>query len=296
MKTHNLDSWEAFEEVVKQNDIKTRELKQSEQTILSTTPVLFRGQKNAEWELESTLERKAEKDITVDSYFNLMLKAWNRSTIKNKQKWPDLEKQIKELNVDSICLFPTEKANSGQIIYFMAHLRHYGFPSPLLDWTANSRIAAFFAFENIPDTAERIAIYTFRKQTGDMSENLRRSSESTTIEIGPNIPGIERHVKQEASYTLCVQQDDGTNFRNARFANMKEDINRSGVSTDSNGNDVDLGLVKNVTNKYTIPVSERNKVLKKLQTMNINRCFLFEETEDNRLSDCWNSILANEQI
>ena len=61
-------------------------------------------------------------------------------------------------------------------------------------------------------------------------------------------------------------------------------------------NDIDLDLVKNVTCKYTIPVSERNKVLKKLQTENINRCSLFERTEDNRLFDCWTEILIDGEI
>ena len=54
--------------------------------------------------------------------------------------------------------------------------------------------------------------------------------------------------------------------------------------------------MQNVAQKYTIPVSERHKVLRKLQAMKINRCFLFEETEDNQLSDFWNIILANEEI
>ncbi len=300
MKTHNLDSWEAFEDEVNQIEIKTEELKKSRQTIGSTTSVLYRGQANAspKWRLESTLERKVKKDITVDTYFNLMLRIWKNShasTFKFKEKWPNLEKQIKDLNVNSIHLFPTAEANSDQIISFMAHLRHHGFPSPLLDWTANPLIAAFFAFENIPDTAERIAIYTFREYTGhtqDMSSML----EPTAIEIGHNIPGIERHENQKSHYTLCVQQDNTNDFKNARFANMEKDINKSGFYLNSNGNDIDLDLVQNVTCKHTIPVSERNKVLKKLQTMNINHCFLFEETEDNRLSDYWNIILANEEI
>jgi hypothetical protein len=246
--------------------------------------------------LESVLGRKVKKDITVNSYFNLMLKIRNSHTSTYKKKWPDLENEIRGLNVDTIHSFPTAGANSRQIISFMSHLRHHGFPSPLLDWTANPRIAAFFAFENILDTAERIAIYTFRYHTGYMSD-MSNMLEPTVIEIGPDIPGIERHEKQESCYTLCTQQGDISNFRNARFVSMEEDINKSGFYVDSNGNDVDLSSVRNVTCRFTIPVSERNKVLKKLQKMNINRCFLFkEETEDSQLFDYWNIILANEEI
>lgn len=295
METHNLDSWEAFEEVVNQSNIETEELKKSKPTISSTTPIIYRGQADSRWELESTLERKVKKDITVDSYFNLMLKIWNSHTSTYKKKWPDLENEIRELNVNNIYLFPTTKANSNQIISFMTHLRHHGFPSPLLDWTANPLIAAFFSFENIPDSAEQVAIYTFREYTGHMSD-MSNMLEPTSMEIGHDIPGIERHENQESHYTLCVQQNNINDFKNARFANMEEDINRSGFRLDSNGNDIDLDSVKNVTNKYTIPVLERNKVLKKLQTTKFNRCFLFEESEDNRLSDYWNIILANGEI
>ncbi len=295
MKTHNLDSWQAFEEVVNQRNIETEKFKKSMETISSTSPIIYRGQADSRWELESTLERKVKKDITVDSYFNLMLKIWNSHTSTYKKKWPDLENEIRELNVNNIYLFPTTKANSNQIISFMTHLRHHGFPSPLLDWTANPLIAAFFSFENIPDSAEQVAIYTFREYTGHMSD-MSNMLEPTSMEIGHDIPGIERHENQESHYTLCVQQNNINDFKNARFANMEEDINRSGFRLDSNGNDIDLDSVKNVTNKYTIPVLERNKVLKKLQTTKFNRCFLFEESEDNRLSDYWNIILANGEI
>ena len=73
-------------------------------------------------------------------------------------------------------------------------------------------------------------------------------------------------------------------------------INKPGFYLDKNHDAVELGLARNITCKYTIPVSERNKVLKKLQTMNINRCYLYGESEDNRLSDYWRMIQTNEQM
>jgi hypothetical protein len=295
METHNLDSWEAFEEIVKRCNIETEELNKSKHTIGSTTAIIYRGQADSIWHLESALERKVKKDITVDSYFNVMLKIWNNPASTYKKYWPDLEKEIRGLDVNNISLFPTKEANSNQIISFMAHLRHYGFPSPLLDWTEDPLIAAFFAFENIPDSAEQIAIYTFREYTGYIPD-MGNMFDPTAIEIGHNIPGIERHENQKSYYTLCVQQDYNKNFKNARFANTEKAINRPGFSLNGSGNEIDRDSVQNATCKFTIPISERNKVIKKLHAMCINRCFLFEETEDNRLSDCWNNIVANEQI
>lgn len=293
MKTRNLDSWEAFEDVVKQGNIKTEQLKKNEQTT-SPTSIIYRGQANAEWELKNTLEQKVKKDITVNSYFNVMLKVWDGHARTYKKRWPDLKKEIKECKVNYIYSFRTK--NNMQIIRFMAYLRHHGFPSPLLDWTEDQRIAAFFAFANIPYDAERIAIYTFREITGH-SQNSRNSQEPTAIEIGNGIPGIERHENQKAHYTLCVQYDYTKDFKNAIFANMEKAINNPGSCNDSKDNEVDLSSAGNVTCKYTIPVSERNKVLKKLQTKGINRCFLFQdETEDSQLFDYWNIILANEGI
>ena len=58
MEAEHLDSWEAFEGVVKRNNIETEELKNSTQTIMSTTAIIYRGQADSRWHLERTLERK----------------------------------------------------------------------------------------------------------------------------------------------------------------------------------------------------------------------------------------------
>jgi len=85
METHNLDSWEDFEEIVRQGNIETDKLKKSKQAISSTTPIIYRGQADSRWHLESLLGRKVKKDITVDFYFNLMLKIWNSRTSTYKK-------------------------------------------------------------------------------------------------------------------------------------------------------------------------------------------------------------------
>ena len=47
-------------------------------------------------------------------------------------------------------------------IDFMIHLRHHGFPSPLLDWTKSPYIAAFFAFNEATEQDD-VAIFSYRE-------------------------------------------------------------------------------------------------------------------------------------
>ncbi len=293
MEIKDLDSWLKFETVVQQNNNETDELKNNENMVSAVAAPIYRGQANSNWDLSSTLERKVKKDFTVGSYLNLILKVWN--DLNYKQKWPNLKTEIEELDADNLLLFQTQKANTEQIISFMTHLRHHGFPSPLLDWTSDPLIAAFFAFENIPDNAKRVAIYSFREYTGYPAD-CRKTSEPTLIEIGSYIPGIERHANQKSHYILCTQQDDGKTFKDARFAKPEEDINRNGFYLDEKGNDIDKNCVEHIMKKFTIPVSERKFVIKKLQTLNINRSSLFDSTEDNQLYDFWNIMLNDEEI
>ena len=100
--------------------------------------------------------------------------------------------------------------------------------------------------------------------------DFSNAQKPTAIEIGHNIPGIKRHEKQEAHYTLCTQQANN-DFKNAIFSNLKADVNKSGSSSD----DIEIDSARNVPRKYTIPASEKNKVLKALNEMRINQDSLF---------------------
>ncbi|MHC4553007.1 MAG: hypothetical protein ACYSUT_09630, partial [Planctomycetota bacterium] len=128
MEIQSLKSWEEFEEIVVAGDIETQQLKNSCRTIELTTPLLYRGQSDSKWFLESILERQSSQSLTVESYFNIILQVWE-SKERFKDKWPNLKFEIENLSADHITLFTTQSANSQQITSFMAYLRHHGFPS-----------------------------------------------------------------------------------------------------------------------------------------------------------------------
>ena len=107
--------------------------------------------------------------------------------------------------------------------------------------------------------------------------------------IGHDIDNTSpRHFKQKCHYTLCAKNpNNGRCLSNYVIANMEEDINNPGFSMRDNSIE-DIPEAGNIVRKYTIPVTEKKKVLKELETKEINRESLFESTTDNILIDLWN--------
>ena len=62
MEERNLNTWEEFEEALK--DIR----KEHDKSDAKTTPLLFRGQENSCWRLRTTLELRRERMLFADYY------------------------------------------------------------------------------------------------------------------------------------------------------------------------------------------------------------------------------------
>jgi len=266
----NLNTWDEFEKRIRDMEEKTRCLKADPLAIYKTSELLYRGEGNAEWPcpLSSTLERYGGQK-TVGQYFDFILNNISSSNI-SIQKLETLKQKINKLNVQNIYLFPTRNADTMEIISIMAELRHNGFQSPLVDWTTDYLVAAFFAFEKNHKHSERVAIYSFRSQTG-YQPNCRKGTDPTAIDIGHDIAKPSpRHNKQKSQYTLCVKQERGVCFKNAEVVNILEDINKPGFILLENGETVDLP-VQNILCKYTLPVSERKFILDMLHDKGYDR-------------------------
>lgn len=124
------------------------EKKQHEHKNEHATPFLFRGQKNACWPLKTTLERFFErngepfKEYPLNDYDRVLNK------LRKRVRGP-LKEKINALRSNTIQ--PTQSEIPKIIIGdkdidLRLILRHYGFPSPLLDWTRSLDIALFFCF------------------------------------------------------------------------------------------------------------------------------------------------------
>src|SRR5438067_8314602 len=130
MEERNVDSWNEFEREL----IALRQQRQANQSLLDSS-LLFRGQENSGWLLETTLDRKQERMLFKD-YYRIIDRIRPQIETLADSKWPIPKYPVVENWVADYDTFSI-KIWSGRCpgYAYMAYLRHHGFPSPLLDWT-----------------------------------------------------------------------------------------------------------------------------------------------------------------
>ena len=124
--------------------------------------ILFRGQSDASWKLTTTLERFSDREFTIHAYHRLLqqiqhkFSAHTGSTLTAGKSNDGVAEAWQEVTGGLV----------PHLLEFMIYLRHCGFPSPLLDWTASPYIASYFAYRDASLTSE-VAIYAYQEYVGD---------------------------------------------------------------------------------------------------------------------------------
>jgi hypothetical protein len=139
MNEISVDTWEECEaEIAKIEDFNRN----------SSIPACFRGHADAKWSLTTTLERRTTTISLFTEYYRIMrvIKPVIETFTNFTWEIPEFDAVNRWAMDYDAHRDPNQKVLSYD---YMAHLRHNGFPSPLLDWTRSPYVAAFFAFQNL---------------------------------------------------------------------------------------------------------------------------------------------------
>jgi hypothetical protein len=259
MQTINLRSWSKFEEAVRAVDHQRQKTKSGR--VLK--PVLFRGVGNSKWSLETTLERAHPSECCqpasslIEYYQRISASKPVIETLRGKRigripTFPEFERLVQHDSYGGLDVLMMQQPGVWE---YLVYLRHHGFPSPLLDWTASPYVAAFFAFDSPPKHARRVCVYALLQ---DVIHSI--SADAHLFVIGQYMKSHPRHFLQQCRYTMCVGRESGKGdyvFR-PHQSGLEDAIGPEGRML-----------------AITIPMVERVNALKQLERMNINAFSLF---------------------
>jgi len=248
----DVDSWELFQE-------RLAEIHLAEDSAGRRGEFLYRGHTDSAWGLATTLERAGREQQRISDYYHAICQAKPQietftRTVWDLEVWPKVEELLRRPDSFALLQFLALGTYS-----YMAHLRHHGFPSPLLDWTRSPYVAAYFAFRSASRPVDgRVAIYAYSEKSFRISDY----SMPAIRRFGPYVRTHKRHFLQQSDYTYCASyESDGWHF--GRHDDM-------------------FGLEESHQDylwKFKLPWSERIKVLKILDTYNLNAFSLFDSED-----------------
>ncbi len=228
----------------------------------STTKILFRGQANAKWKIESSLERIGLDNITFNKYYTLVdsykpeINAYGKK-FQRKVKYNGYDFDFSDYSKISYGRFPD--------LEYLTYLRHHGFPSPLIDVTLSEYVALFFACEDAVDSAKKIKsgkVFVLQSELW----NHAVSGYKEIHEIGHYIETDLRHLTQQSEYLIaCCFDLDKNEWKFVPF--------------DLEGSLKDACQESESILEIRIPASVKVNLLKELDKMNINHYTLYRDED-----------------
>lgn len=215
---------------------------------------VYRGQRDCEWELVSSLERYYEDEFdqkltqyNVGKYYRYLLSII--PTLNSLLGSSYSSSKITKLNF-------TDQHTRLPELELLCHARHLSFPSPLLDWSNSYYVAAYFAFRRA-NSGKPVSVFAYKQS----SRQTWWANEPRIVQLGPLIETHPRHFKQQSIYTYCLaKQDETIVFVPHKNAIPARPRNQS-------------------IQQFIIEGKERDSVLEELYLMNINDYTLFGDEE-----------------
>jgi len=148
----------------------------------------FRGQRNYNWNLTTTIER-LRKSIPSDEAEQITLTEFSRRI---------------HLYYDRL------KLTTDDTFEILALMQHHGAPTRLLDWTYSAYIASYFAFEEPNSESDKIAVWA-------MDNKWLREKTNQRIAENSSDPKLKYHDLFYANSNIWNREDFNWIMRNNRF-------------------------------------------------------------------------------
>jgi hypothetical protein len=259
MRTNDLNKWEDFRTELGKLQRELRERHAATPNI-EAAPLLYRGQRDSTWPLQTTLERYKPSSLSLARYYTSIHAAKPQIEAHTQYKWDIKAPGLYAQEVCKASALRPAMSETNPAYEYLVYLRHHSFPSPLLDWTRSPYVAAFFAFREEGDLAERVAIFVYC----DVTDIVK------VVPVGPPAISVHgayarthrRHFLQQSQYTECTEFKDGQWFYTSH-----EEVFKAPSPT------------QDVIWKFTLPQSERHRVLTYLDQHNLNGYSLFGTEE-----------------
>lgn len=248
VQTYKLDSWQQFHDLVA--------------TKFENTPAyIFRGQADAEWQIESTLDRLEKRFPTRPNFSGGTPDEFDCSPASRSTHLLAFQRAIRGRRGHNP---PTLTENE---IWALA--QHHGMSTPMLDWTLSPFVALFFAFEE----EKRI----------DKNGELTQPDERTVFSLSTSVVGEHSTATDPAPQPISPTTETSHRLlaQSGLFLKMpvKMDLEsyvRKCFGVDSTAeNEHARGVLK----KIEIKNDDRSGCLKMLNKMNINRMTLFPDLD-----------------
>ncbi len=248
MKILKVNTWEEVKSAFRQVEEDRAHQAEVQNLQLQPSSFLYRGQSNARWTLQTTLERMVKEPVSLDEYYRTILVARPQVEAFSNNRWDlmGLQDYEKWASSRSDLFWPDFPGYE-----YMIYLRHHGFPSPLMDWTESPYVAAYFAYSNIPTDSNEVSIYCYSEYLG--SGKSWSGGEPLITTKGPYARSHKRHFLQRCHYTLCSKLVGGTLQYDSHEAVFQKD-----------------DQTQDLLWKIIAPSSSAPEALKDLDSMNVN--------------------------
>lgn len=232
---------------------------------------IFRGQSTVSWMLKASIYRIAELYVATGEHLE-RFKKYSVGRIDNIEKYSDKE--------------------------LWAIGQHFGLKTPLLDWTVSAAIALYFSFESKIENNEnyagfyainaneinkefckRIGKLYKEKETLESVELADRSNEiigKTLLDMFDRNPDADNHLIETEVTSEFIRIFSPKRFNNPRILAQRGLFSMTNSGKTHEQYLAECGL-QSLCNKYLINISLKERIMKYLDSHNINQLALYPD-------------------